>query len=289
MALLPRRLLNIGRILSQQNVNCRLCSSSSSDGGDKKEDKLLGLLSSFKDQKMHQKTVELKAKPTKRNVNPKAKSETSSSSSSSSSSDEELDQEAVQAVQNVAKAKSKRMKGNDDEKFEAKVTIESALLGRLKKINAETKTARQESEVSDVEQKDIASLFKNLKVVKEEKEPQMIKRPPMTKDVEAFLAKRREMRREARNKEIRKEYVPTNLFGEEKPLGIFSSDAKQVVTLKTWQAIEERELRILKTQPPRNLIEDLVSMTDDGQLWHFPINNEQGIEENEVIISKVTI
>ena len=41
-------------------------------------------------------------------------------------------------------------------------------------------------------------------------------------------------------------------------------------------------MRILTTQTPKNLIEDMASMTDKGILWHFPINNEQGINEDEV-------
>ena len=39
---------------------------------------------------------------------------------------------------------------------------------------------------------------------------------------------------------------------------------------------------ILKTQPPRNLIEDMTKMTDQGILWHFPIDNEQGIDQEQV-------
>ena len=32
----------------------------------------------------------------------------------------------------------------------------------------------------------------------------------------------------------------------------------------------------------RCMIEDMASMTEKGILWHFPINNEQGIDEDQV-------
>ena len=81
------------------------------------------------------------------------------------------------------------------------------------------------------------------------------------------------------------EYEPINLFQAEKPLGIFQASQSEDTTcetLKTWQAISNREMGILTTQSPRNLIEDMASMTEKGILWHFPINNEQGIDEDQV-------
>jgi small subunit ribosomal protein S31 len=68
-------------------------------------------------------------------------------------------------------------------------------------------------------------------------------------------------------------------------MGIFQvsqSEDTTCETLKTWQAISNREMGILTTQSPRNLIEDMASMTEKGILWHFPINNEQGIDEDQV-------
>lgn len=44
---------------------------------------------------------------------------------------------------------------------------------------------------------------------------------------------------------------------------------------------------ILTTQSPRNLIEDMASMTEKGILWNFPINNEQGIDEDKVGILRL--
>ena len=45
--------------------------------------------------------------------------------------------------------------------------------------------------------------------------------------------------------------------------------------LPKWAELQAREMRILTTMPPRNFLEDMARMTDRGELWHFPIDNEQ--------------
>ena len=164
--------------------------------------------------------------------------------------------------------------------------VETALTRKLKSIGSETKDARQKSEVKgDAVNVDILS---SLKVFKKPEESQDIKTPvlkPLSDEQAAFLKERNRKRTEARNKQMAKEYEPVNLFEDEKPLGIFQASQSEDTaceTLKTWQAISNREMGILTTQSPRNLIEDMASMTEKGILWHFPINNEQGIDEDQV-------
>ncbi len=95
------------------------------------------------------------------------------------------------------------------------------------------------------------------------------------------------MRRDAQAKEIQEKHVPIDLFDPAKALGIFSAAEmatakKEDQMLTTWEQCNDREMKIRLTQRPRNMLEDMASMTDKGILWHFPINNEQGIEETEV-------
>jgi len=283
-SLLPRNIFRLSGTLLYPNVNRRLCSTSGgNDGGYKKDDntKLLDFLS--KQKKIHKKPakpVELKAKPIKRNISKK-----DSSSSSSSDSDEELSESLVVATKNVAKSKSRKIKDGDTRE-KVKNEVETALTRKLKSIGSETKDARQKSEVKgDAVNVDILS---SLKVFKKPEESQDIKTPvlkPLSDEQAAFLKERNRKRTEARNKQMAKEYEPVNLFEDEKPLGIFQASQSEDTaceTLKTWQAISNREMGILTTQSPRNLIEDMASMTEKGILWHFPINNEQGIDEDQM-------
>ncbi|XP_069698084.1 small ribosomal subunit protein mS31 isoform X2 [Periplaneta americana] len=80
-----------------------------------------------------------------------------------------------------------------------------------------------------------------------------------------------------------------DLFGGE-PLGIFTvpelgthaidGDKEQ---LSTWNRLEARELRLAVTHPPANIFEEMIQWTEQGKLWHFPINNEQGQDEESKV------
>lgn len=63
-------------------------------------------------------------------------------------------------------------------------------------------------------------------------------------------------------------------------LGIFKSlpeaQTQDAVQLTTWQAMEEREIRLSTFVTPQNVFQELMQWTDQGKLWRFPINNEQG-------------
>jgi len=45
-----------------------------------------------------------------------------------------------------------------------------------------------------------------------------------------------------------------------------------------WDKCEERLLRIKSTPIPRNFLEEAAQLTDRSIMWHFPIDNEQGID-----------
>ncbi|XP_063226395.1 small ribosomal subunit protein mS31 [Bacillus rossius redtenbacheri] len=72
---------------------------------------------------------------------------------------------------------------------------------------------------------------------------------------------------------------------EGKPLGIFTPVDKsqpqkdEAPVLETWQRLRERELKLAVTHPPSNVFEEMIQWTEQGKLWKFPINNEQGMEE----------
>ena len=108
----------------------------------------------------------------------------------------------------------------------------------------------------------------------------------LTADQLAFLEKRRRLRREQKAKEDELNYVPIDLFNSEPPLGIFSKKSEKTekthIELKTWNKCKEREMNILSTPSPKNFLDEMAVMTEKGILWQFPINNEQGIDENEV-------
>ncbi|XP_058459385.1 small ribosomal subunit protein mS31 [Malaya genurostris] len=74
--------------------------------------------------------------------------------------------------------------------------------------------------------------------------------------------------------------VSVKLF-EEEPLNIFNDptalkDCPDI--LKMWNKLQDRELRLAVTHPPANHFQKLARFTEQGKLWKFPIDNEQGLE-----------
>ena len=192
------------------------------------------------------------------------------------------------ATKKVAASTARKIK-DDDVKEQVKQIVETDLTRKLKALQMETKAGRQKSEVVDVGKDDILMAMKVMKEPEsKEKLDPAAKFKELTPQQRDFLNERKRKRAEMKNKQLVEAYVPINLFEAEKPMGIFQdvvSEEQKIESstiLKTWQAISEREMRILKTQSPRNLIEDMAGMTDKGILWHFPIDNEQGINEDEV-------
>lgn len=75
-------------------------------------------------------------------------------------------------------------------------------------------------------------------------------------------------------------YRPIDIFGA-KPLGIFTKSKGEpssapISYLKTWDALHAKELKLSVTHPPANGLEEMILWTEQGKLWHFPIDNEQG-------------
>lgn len=75
---------------------------------------------------------------------------------------------------------------------------------------------------------------------------------------------------------------PVKLFGGAR-LGIFSTttaEAECQESLNIWDSLEKHELAVLTSRPPSNYYEKMIQWTEQGKIWHFPIDNEQGRQSN---------
>lgn len=70
-----------------------------------------------------------------------------------------------------------------------------------------------------------------------------------------------------------------DLFGGPS-LGIFTNADKLEASTqtKTWENLQNRDLKLAVTQPPSNYFQQMILWTEQKKLWKFPIDNEQGIE-----------
>ncbi|XP_059469250.1 small ribosomal subunit protein mS31 [Neocloeon triangulifer] len=95
------------------------------------------------------------------------------------------------------------------------------------------------------------------------------------------------IRRRPQRQFNRDELGPSAGLSESVPLGIFTesaqtlSDAKPL--LSVWDKMSQRELRLAVTYPPSNIYEEMILWTNQGKLWKFPIDNEQGWEEEQSV------
>ncbi|XP_049882985.1 28S ribosomal protein S31, mitochondrial [Pectinophora gossypiella] len=72
-----------------------------------------------------------------------------------------------------------------------------------------------------------------------------------------------------------------NIFSGE-PLGIFkATDSNYGTKLDVWESLKRRELSLATAQPPANYFQKMILWTEQGKVWKFPIDNEQGMEEEQ--------
>ncbi|XP_026481718.1 28S ribosomal protein S31, mitochondrial-like [Ctenocephalides felis] len=71
-------------------------------------------------------------------------------------------------------------------------------------------------------------------------------------------------------------------------LNIFQKDAQYNCEnlLYTTEALTQRELKLAVMQPPENYFQKMILWTEQGKLWKFPIDNEQGLEEHGVCFTE---
>jgi len=69
---------------------------------------------------------------------------------------------------------------------------------------------------------------------------------------------------------------PCSYFADLKP-------APAPCELSTWDSCEQRDLRLASTHPPSNIYEQMIQWTDRGMIWHFPIDNEQGMDSEKQV------
>lgn len=79
-------------------------------------------------------------------------------------------------------------------------------------------------------------------------------------------------------------YMPINLFSSE-PLDVFKNPEANVnsVMLPTWDKLHEKSLKTAVTHPPKDIYEQMVLWTEQGKMWTFPIDNEQGMDKEHNI------
>lgn len=71
--------------------------------------------------------------------------------------------------------------------------------------------------------------------------------------------------------------MSVDIFNSE-PLGVFKAgEPNYGPELAMWESLKQRELTLATAQPPANYFEKMILWTEQGKVWNFPIDNEQGM------------
>jgi len=102
-----------------------------------------------------------------------------------------------------------------------------------------------------------------------------------TLKVDANLAQNNRKRTNSRKSDLEMKKGGSLFDGT--PLKIFENvqfeSLESTPKMTTWKRLNERELELSVANPPTNGFQQMILWTRRGKLWQFPINNEQGLEE----------
>jgi len=275
----------------------RYFSDDSGDSDEKKKaaanEKLANLLKGLKTTNDTRKSPDRELKLAKPGFNKHIKREKDGKPARLNIEDGDLDEDVVTATKGVA-----RMAKTENKKRKT----ESDLLKKLMSVSQEAKDAKKDNEVageSDASPSvSMSSLIGDMKIekskpLKKSSDPEAafdtkrsrssepFDKKELTMEQMAFLQKRAKMRR---TESVKTQQLGSVDLFSGTPLGIFTEpleESSDKDLLKTWRACEQRELKILSTPSPRNRLEEMVLLTKQGKLWHFPVDNEQGLDYSD--------
>ncbi|KRT81089.1 hypothetical protein AMK59_5825, partial [Oryctes borbonicus] len=184
-----------------------------------------------------------------------------------------VEQDVVSSVKNVAKSL-----GGDTKQ------TESELLSKLLNLEDTTLDDRASS-------MNLSEVIRGMKIDRSTKSVENITRAAQVRDIlqkskykkgteepSSFIKRRPRNVQQIAGRE--KERV--NFFSGN-GLGIFTDVAQYIggEPNKTWQKLYERDLKLAVTHPPANYFQQMILWTEQGKIWKFPIDNEQGMEEEQ--------
>ncbi|XP_076238995.1 mitochondrial ribosomal protein S31 [Calliopsis andreniformis] len=104
--------------------------------------------------------------------------------------------------------------------------------------------------------------------------PSINTRKEITREHDSVIQKLLKEQKQEKQKRVEKEkFFPTFTEG--------NVPSPNVPELKIWDACEEFSLKLWTTYYPESAFQEMIQWTEEGMLWKFPINNEQGMEEEQ--------
>ncbi|XP_076628415.1 mitochondrial ribosomal protein S31 [Colletes latitarsis] len=129
------------------------------------------------------------------------------------------------------------------------------------------------------------SNFDNIQNVPQSKVLHKLKQETNSVDKQSVIAmlmnESKNVKRNVKKDEVHIEHSSNKMWVDNFPEIFKITDAPSSSTpeLKTWEMCETNELKLWTTRHPENGFQEMARWTEEGKLWKFPIDNEQGMEE----------
>ncbi|CAH2102163.1 unnamed protein product [Euphydryas editha] len=178
------------------------------------------------------------------------------------------------------------------EKIEENITkaasdVAEAIGGNVKQTEAEllSKVLGKINQTST----SLSDLIVGMKVDRSKESDESVPKETRGQQVKRIIEKRKletqntrySQRKQTSFQNARNVSMSVDVFSGE-PLGIFKTKLENYGTkLDVWDKLSQREIILATSQPPANYFQKMIQWTEQGKVWKFPIDNEQGIEEEQ--------
>ncbi|XP_044256559.1 28S ribosomal protein S31, mitochondrial [Tribolium madens] len=192
----------------------------------------------------------------------------------------------------LAKPPNRRQKDNQQEKKKPIETPETQMTKVVKDV-AETLGGNVKQTESELLMKllegktstNLVDLVKGMKVDTEKTPHEQSKAQQVRGVLQGITQEKRISTRRPRMKpELSGPIEKIDLFGSPS-LGIFTDkeNVDEGVENKTWNDLYQKDLKLAVTHPPGNYFQQMILWTEQEKIWKFPIDNEQGLDEEKKV------
>lgn len=82
-------------------------------------------------------------------------------------------------------------------------------------------------------------------------------------------------------REATKKFGNSDMFSYATSLKEHPKDPTKILPI--WDALEQNDLKNLPLRLPLNGFQEMIQLTEQGKLWRYPIDNEQGLEAEQKV------
>ncbi|XP_076654978.1 mitochondrial ribosomal protein S31 [Halictus rubicundus] len=168
----------------------------------------------------------------------------------------------------------REQRGSRQKKQEGQMTQEGQKGQERLEEQERQKMRAQEPSISRMMLNNVSNTRKSRSGTRKPKRPHYMKRETGVSSLHWILFDD-DVGEEKRNEEDMNKYY--KIFGET------NATPSKTAELETWNLCEKKYMKMITTHYPENAFQEMAQWTEEGKMWNFPIDNEQGMDEEHSI------